>query len=242
MADATAVTQQDLEAVKREAGQSVPEIKLDTGEVFKGDTWEETARAAAKAKEDTTNRLKEVENELRSLREAQQASETAKQASTTQATGFDATKYWQMVNDGHLLDAEKYKLGALFDIEPDMVVSTFNRTVEKTDKLWDSVEIEKFKMANPDYPGGEAGGILATEMKEIGGEWDSRRLSHVYAGLVKEGKIKPLEVEERNDEVIPLPSLSGGASRGAQDELSESDLIALPTAQLEALLRKKGLK
>jgi hypothetical protein len=215
------------------------EIKLETGEVFKGKSWEEVAKAAAKAKLDTTAAYK-TEKEKRELLE-QQLQTTASAAAPASTNGFDTAKYWQMVNEGKLLDAEKYKLGALFEMEPDTVVSTFRETVRKTDEVYDTIEIEKFKAGHPDFPGGEeASAAVMSRVKEYGGAWDARVLHRAYKDLVEEKKITPLTLEETPSVTgAPLPVLEGGSSGASGDALMEQ-FAGLSTEQMEAVLRKAG--
>lgn len=239
-----------IEEVKKElpaAGEPI-EYEFPTGEKIKAKDWKEAFEIAAKMTENT----KTAHREEKALREAAEAraqqAQPAKQPENGDKT-FDATVYWSMVNASStdpmkLIEAQNYMDSFRFGIPQDQVVSTFAETVRKTDALYDQVEIERFKMQHLDYPGDEkSAGILSETLKEMGIEWNARTLGMVYNDLVKQGKITPLETEEKTEEKTtfrgPAPSLSGGASGHGQteEEMAES----LTTPQLEALLIKQGM-
>lgn len=214
-------------------------IELPTGEVFKGKSWEEVANAAAKAKSDTTTAYK-TEKELREQAEARLAAVPPPKIETN-GNGVDWSKYWQMVNEGKMKEAVAFSLGAVFDMPADTVVSTFRETVRKTDEVYDTIEIEKFKSSHPDYPGGEeASSAIMSRVKEYGGAWDARVMHRAYKDLVEENKITPLALEDTNSAGgAPLPVLEGGTSGSSSDALLDQ-FSGLSTEQMEAVLRKAG--
>jgi hypothetical protein len=215
-------------------------IELPTGEVFKGKSWEEVANAAAKAKLDTTTAYK-TEKERREALEAQVAAAVTPAPQPANGNGFDAAKYWTMINEGKLLDAEKYKLGALFELEPEMVVSTFRETVRKTDEVYDTIEIEKFKSTHPDFPGGEeASAAVMGRVKEYGGTWDAKVLHRAYKDLVEEGRVKPLQLEDAAQQAFNAPPVLDGGSSGGQGDALLDQFQNLTTDQMEQVLRKAG--
>lgn len=236
----TAVDPKLAAAVEAVTAPTEFKIELPTGEVFKGKSWEEVANAAAKAKADTTSAYK-TEKEKREALESQLQAAVVPKKEETNGNGFNAAKYWEMVNEGKLLDAEKYKLGALFDMPAETVVSTFRETVRKTDEVYDTIEIEKFKSSHPDYPGGEeASSAIMSRVKEYGGAWDARVMHRAYKDLVEEGKIKPMALDDTGSTGgAPLPVLEGGTSGASSDALLDQ-FTGLSTEQMEAVLRKAG--
>lgn len=235
----------EIEEVKNELpapGQPI-RMQLETGEVVEGANWEEVAKKAMKMKVDTTLTLKQ-EKERRELLEREAQARQAQPAEPVKEGEFDPTKYWALLNDNKISEANLYWMGHAFGIPAEEVVDTFKGTVNKTDALWDEVEINRFKMSHPDYPATpEAAEMLGERVKQYGTEWDSATLHRAYKDLVEEGKIEPLKTEEQQPQQKqfsgPAPALSGSGSESVVGE--EVDADSLTDEQLERILIKKGM-
>lgn len=216
-------------------------IQLPTGEVYEGKDWKDVAEKVAKAKQDTADAYK-TEKQQREELEAQ--IEAAKPKPQPQQGEIDYTPYWALVNSGKMIEASNWLDAKRFGFDtPEEVVPTLTGAVRKTNELSDMVEIERFKMANPDFPAtAEASDALMSTIKQWNVPWDSRTLTAAYKTLVTEGKVKPVEEKKTDLGGAPPPGVtvgSGAITPATNAELEEFQ--KLPLDKMEEELRKKGL-
>jgi len=245
MAEEVKTTEQKLAEEVARAAQPI-ELKLDIGgEVFKGSTWEEVARAAAKAKEDTTIALKSEKQRAFDLEQRLQSQPAIPAKAEGEMKGFDSEAYWNLVKDGKIIEAQNYVDSIRFGLKPEEVVPTISDAVNKANKLSDQVELERFKFQNQDFPStAEASESVLSLVQEWGVPWDAGTLTAAFKTRVQEGKIKPLEVKREEGRPVPIPGSAGiGAGPSGQTigQYTLEQFAILPLEKQREVLVNAGM-
>src|SRR3990172_845471 len=245
MAEEMKTTEQKLAEEVAKAAQPI-ELKLDIGgEVFKGATWEEVARAAAKAKEDTTIALKSEKQRAFDLEQRLQSQPAIPAKAEGEMKGFDSEAYWNLVKDGKIIEAQNYVDSIRFGLKPEEVVPTISDAVNKANKLSDQVELERFKFQNPDFDPATSSGAVLDLIEKWGIPWDAGTLTASFKTLVHEGKVKPREVKkEEGERPIPIPGSSGTSAAQSGQTIGQYTLeafAALPLDKQREVLVNAGM-
>ncbi len=118
--------------------------QLETGEVVEGKDWQEVATKLSKMKVDTTHWGKQQKEEAERLKgELQTVQQRTQPVAAAKEGELDNAKYWTLLNEGKIIEAQNYVDSFRFGIPEAEVVNTFKGTVTKTDALWDEVEINR---------------------------------------------------------------------------------------------------
>jgi hypothetical protein len=218
------------------------ELKLETGEVFKGKDYEEVAKKVAAAQEESHRTL---QAERARAATAEELAEVLRQktapAEKTNGHGFDLTHWNKLMTEGDVVGAFNYADSIRFGVAPEEVVPTITNTVRVTAEMRDAYEIQKFKNAHEDYPATkEAGEALTKWLKdEWGKEWDSGVLSFGYKQLAERGVIKPLEEKQHETGQEPPPMLGGTSAATGGGGISIEDFQKMNPEQRREYLRKE---
>lgn len=212
------------------------EIRLDTGEVFKGKDKDEVLQKLAKAKADATAAIRDRERQIRELKELKS------QPKAEVGSEFNKDEYYNLFAQDPMAAfdyAMSYKLG----VPPEDVGPALRYAYTTTQVVNAQMENAAFRMKYPDAPlGDEFANIMVERMNELGRDWTAQNLGATYLELVHEGKIKPEKKSKESDNTPPavIPSLGSTSSRSAEDD-EMSKVEGMSTAELEKYLRAKGM-
>jgi ADP-ribose pyrophosphatase YjhB (NUDIX family) len=237
------------------------EITLADGSKIVGENAEEALKSAAKQLEDTKAAYRDVNGKLEDLTgtvEQLRTAETERQQAATRAaqeaanrkkaeeTGWDNAHYIRLLNE----DAEKANDYAMrhyfkktFNADPEQIAQQFTNTTNTVSRLHQESIASAFAIMHPDYPVGDAAAakalnVAVTALTNQGYPFDVTTLDFAYQSLVREGKIKPMELTTKDDTTEPPPNLSGAGAGGST--ANQVDWDKMDDKTLEAELRKAG--
>lgn len=236
------ITQADIDAARGTEGY---ELKLATGEVYKGANLEEAARKLAEGKEQASRTIENLGEQVERLKQERDALRQRTQEQARPATpgnGFDKMTYYQLLETDPM-QAQNYMDAYRFGYpDPNLVPQVHRQILNVAQEVTYERSLRDFYTENPDFPGGkEASTAVAERMEELGLPITTDNLGRAYRQLVREGTIKPVAEQEeepvsRGRGAPPTPGTSDN-----QGWMSDVDLDSLTTEQLTALARKKGL-
>ena len=212
------------------------EVKLETGQVYKGKTKDEIMDKLAKAETEATKAIRDRDEQIRNLTAAlaSKASSptTAKAAERKMDESFDSSKYYELLQKDPLA-AETY----ILEHNP-----TVQALVQKLARIDEGVETYNFQVRNQDYPATkEASAAIMARMEAEGRSWTADNLEIVFNTLKREGTVKPLEAKKEAEEEVKTPKPPPTVRGESFQQEAHAQIEQLSDADLEKLLRKKGL-
>lgn len=220
------------------------ELKLDNGNVIKADNAEEALKVAAKMIEDNSKAYRETKATLDSMQgqfqTLQQQIEQQKRP-PADSNAFQKDEYYKLLNEDPI-EAQNYLDAHRFGIqEPDQVPRRFNEMYEKISVLDGQTLAASFTNNHPEFPSDpEAAKALTDRIKVLqiqGHPTDMHTMDMAWNQLVNEGKVKPLEQQQAQEDLPPSPGGSGAVL--SDTEIQKID--QMDTKALEAYLKSKGM-
>lgn len=243
----TPQTEEELRAALGEEAPAAPEtptkfeLKLESGEVFTGDSWEDVANKVGASKSPTSIALRDREQQIRDLKAELEKRQEAPPPAPADGNGFDNERFFDLWGNSPL-DAIDYAIAYRLGVDPAQVASVLPYTRDVTMAAGANMQTALFHQEYPDFPGGDDAAKLMTDiMNEEGLDWTSRNLGSVYGRLVSQGKLQPRKAAEAPsapESDIP-PDVEGQPADLPTNELA--DIEALPTDELEKRLAKLGM-
>jgi hypothetical protein len=216
------------------------ELKLENGMVIKGDNAEEALKSAAKIIEDNVRSYRETKAQLDTLQNQFQTFQQQQQKPPEPPNGWSNEKYYQLLNQDAAL-AQDYWFEHRTGQKIGDVMDTFANIQAKVDEFRGSMLAANFANAHPDFPGDtETANTLTGRIRQLTGQGhptDQHTMDMAWTQLLAEGKVKPLEAEQQQEELPPTPGGSGGYMSDAELRKAEQ----LPDKELYALLKSKGM-
>lgn len=235
------------------------EIKLGDGTVVKANDMEEAFRTVAKMKEDTAAALAEARAEAIRYKTESEATagrlqelERAREVKQPIATGngkmsAEQHQRWQQYYaDGDPVGAANYVDSIRFGIpSPDAVPGAFIGMSNQVTDLTKMNVAATFMAENYDvYDQTPANNrILNQELDKLysqGFPYNAQTAKFAFDECVRRGVMKEKEIETQRNEPEPNPTLGGPGSAGGLTQ-EEQKYESMTTAQLEALVRSKGM-
>lgn len=230
------------------------EYRTETGQVYKGNSWEEVAQEIAKAQEHASRTIREQREEREQLL-AELREREAREVKTPSASPkeFDKVKFYNTWGvDPYAAEKEVIKqvLAEEFGVESfDELRQGYQFAYQKSLGLHQNEELFKFFAAHPEYTGSEEDAAKMTEWIEKNYDFDPSKqkfvtadqFEYAYYKLIEEGRIAPPEPAEAASRTRPEapPTLDGSAPPGMQDKIANAD--TLPDKELESLMRSLGM-
>lgn len=209
------------------------EFTLGDGTVVKATSWEEAFQKVADMKQNTSAALRDREEQIRQLKEAQQAPPEP----IVPSAGFDQKHYWELMN-ADPIKAQEYMDANRFGVDPTQVGNLYREVFNASQYSADTYEINQFMQANPDFPGTDkASDIILNRLQEEGRPINKENLEYVYLRSVRDGLIEPIS-EEAPVPWTP-PNMQGGGSR--QDSILSDPFKDVPDDKLDEAARRLGL-
>lgn len=243
----TQTPEQIAQAVADAAKPKELEVKLSTGQVFKGATPEEVISKIASAQEQASTTIRDREEQIRQLNE-QLAQRQATQAQPISADGtFDKKKYWELM-DQNPVEAQNYLDSVRLQIPQEQVVPAYQYAYTVSQRVADQMEVARFHQTFPDFPGGDQNADLLLRECEARGRATNNAdmLGVTFMELQREGKITPsasANTTATQQRETPPPMLGGG---GGQDVITDANIEQkmwqMTDEQLEQLAVKLGAK
>lgn len=238
-------TQQELEKALG-AEQKEIEIKLDTGEVFKGKSPDEVLEVLSKAKAEATKtirdreaQVKERDGRIRDLEDKLVALSTP-MGGKKEDESFQKETYYQLLAEDPLA-AHNYALAATMGVAPHDVPTVLRWTRATTEEMAAHLANFQFRSQHPDAPeGGDFADVMYERMRKEDRDWNAKNLHVSYLELVDEGKVKPVAKKpaESTGPEPPPPDL-GAPSVSTS---GEPDYWGMSWDQLEKIARDKGMR
>jgi hypothetical protein len=207
------------------------EIKLATGQVYKGKDRDEAEQKLRHAQEEATSAIRDRENQIRTLMAEKLAAQQPKP--NGDSGKFEIEKYHQLLATEPMA-AKKY-------------MDSFDPDYQEAMQLIGEQKVAKaagiFMRRNPEFQDTpENNNLVIERIKEEGGNWTNPdHIEHAYYGLRREGKIKTAEAEpEKAPKATPPPRL-GGASPAAKDIPDDDELYGMDDKAFDDFMRKRGL-
>lgn len=205
------------------------EVKLATGQVYKGKTEKEVIDQLVKAQEHASMTIHEKDQQLKQV--LSQMS-TQRSAPATENAGFDQAKYFKLMEQ-NALEAADY----LDSFRPKV-----REAYQSVQQLKQGGELTAFLNTCQDFPSTDPSAISAMKarMNAEGREPTADNLELVYGRLTREGVIKPAPKQSSSEQIpAPAPVLGGHSASSAPDPFAELERMSM--AELEKVYRRKGL-
>ena len=217
------------------------EIKLSSGEVFKGANAEEVAQKLADSKLAATEAIRDRERQIRE-RDAELASLRSTQKPAPRGDNkFDTNKFYETLasDPASALDSYlAYRLG----IPETEVADALAFQRDTVAVVSAHLETAKFNSRHPDAPAGnEFADTMISAMKESGRDWTADNLSLVYRDLVDAGKVKPVarQAAESPRPGNVAPDIGSSAPGGNNDLVGRFEQLS--TEEMEKHLRSMNV-
>jgi hypothetical protein len=234
-------TAEELDAqIKAELDKSTEpdkliEIKLSTGEVYKGKTEAEVIEALKKGKEEATVTIRDRERQIKELRE--------KDAPLTPAKGevFDKTKYYELMSEDPM-GAFHYQMAYVMGVDPAHAGEALRYAYQTAQAVDARLQNALFREKYPSAPyGDDFADTMMNHMTDSRRAWTAENLGMTYLELKEEGKVK----ESKQDAPVPAegdapPPNPGKSSSGVSSD-TMSQIEKMSTNDLEAYLKKLGV-
>lgn len=218
------------------------EVKLATGQVYRGRNHEEVLNAVVRAQEEATATIRDRERQIRELQQQQGAAAPVTLPANHQAGGFDAAHYYETLASNPIaamdyLDAYRY------GIAPESVQPVMQETIRTSRDVRDNIAIRDFQINNPDWPGGkESSDMLLEAIQREGRPMSADDLELVYRRLVREGRLQPGSPHPGRQETTrgaaAPPNVSGSEQGQGVDWMAELD--SLPADKIRAIMARLG--
>lgn len=209
------------------------EIKLATGEVFKGKDEKEVLGKLAKAKEDATYAIRDREEQIRGL-------QAPPPSPASEGQKFDPQTYYNLFAQDPQA-ALTYQLSFLVGLPAEEVAPAIRYSYDVSQHAAALLETSAFHQRHPEFPGGdEATDLMIRKLNEKNMDWTADNLELVFSELSREGRLKPAQPQpETSHHVAPPPSFSPSAPSPSSDIISSFENLS--SAEQEKLLRKWGM-
>lgn len=207
------------------------EIKLATGQVYKGATRDEAEQKLRFAQEEATKAIRDREQQIRTLMAEKLASQQPKPSGDAQ---FETAKYHELLASDPLKAA--YYLDSFRPEYKDAIATV--ETVKRANAAG------TFMRRNPEYVDTpENSTLLAEKMQLDGGDWGNPdHMERAYYGLIREGKIKREAEPEPAKAAQPTPPPRlGGASPASKDIPDDHELYEMTDDQFAEFMSKRGI-
>jgi len=218
------------------------ELKLANGNVIKAPNAEEALKIAAKMIEDNSAAYRETKASLDGMQSQYQTMQQQIEALRPKetSTGFDKDKYYQLLHDDPLKAAD-YQDSYRFGVDnPREYLANLSQKVE----ILDSQTLAAgFVNQHPEFPQDADSAKAITDrmvaLKNQGFPVVQSTMDLAWMQLQNEGKLKPLDLENQQQEELN-PSLGGtGSGAIAASEVQKAEQMS--TKELEAYLKSKGM-
>jgi hypothetical protein len=248
LAAAVAEAAKDVASGLVRASDGTYEVKLPTGQTYRGSTPEAVVGEVVKAQVNASTRITELGAETKAkdarIAELQRAlderSRVAAPATEASKDGFNMDQFAKIAETDFLaaLDyADAHRFGFA---DPSEVRPAFTKTYSTAMEVADRIEIAKFHQVAEDFPGGDdPTKALLDRLQANGDEISLKNLLFAYDECKRSGQIKPLSAEEVNSERRPAPTLSGRPSGTAPTD-TVSEFEKLPVEKMREVLRAQG--
>lgn len=210
--------QQQQETPPEPQGEGV-EIKLATGQVYKGANWEEAAEKLARAQEEATRAIRDRETQIRELRERSQPVAEANTARTIPQ--FDPAEYYRRWEKDPR-DARRYELSTSLGIPPEHVDDALRYAIQTSRRSDESMMMAEFASSVGDIYADtpENGQRVAQYLAENNLPRTAHSLKLAVLDLSRQGQLDPPNVEQPDETPKrrkPAPTLrSSGGQNGAE--------------------------
>lgn len=236
MASTPAPTDQQLKdalAEVQKPEQKEIEIKLDTGEVFKGASYDEVIQKIAKSKEEASHEIRRqrdrnelLEQTVETLKQAAPEPRETPKRKSEEMTTLEWLQRWEKDPRGTEREFIKQSLAEELGLDNfDQLRAAFHRAHEVTSQVQQNMEVTQFLAKHPEFSQSqEDAQRILDHLKSNGldpdrGDYVSvRDFEASYYALREEGKIVPLS-ESRTAPpgqggLEPPPALPSGTSGG----------------------------
>lgn len=219
---------------KPEETPKPPEIVLETGEKYTGQTWEEVAQKMASAKTEASRAIQDRERQIYELKQ-----QAPKPVETEGA--FDPNFFYEKLGKGDVIEAmnyvDKHRYG---DIDP---VEALKYSYAATRQQSDMQAVAAFHANVPEFPKDvNAATAVLKRVQAEGMPVTAGTLEASFRQLVREGVLRPVEIEKeetqsRGESAPRIPS-------SKKDSMSEdflSSFESMSKEDMEKELRKRGM-
>jgi len=206
------------------------EIKLATGQVYKGATRDEAEEKLRVSQEEATRTIRDRENQIRTLTAEKLASQQPKQESKDGK--FEMEKYHNLLATDPLQAA--YYLDSFRPEYRDAIATV--ETVKRANAAG------TFMRRNPDYVDTpENSALLAERLQQEEGNWSNPdHMERAFYGLIRDGKMKREVEPEKPAKPTPPPRL-GGVSPATKEIPDDSELYAMDDKTFNDFMTKRGV-
>ena len=241
------LTEEQLRAAVEAAQKPSPaatevEVKLATGQVYRGKTQEEVIQQLVHAQEEASKTIKAKSDENKRLSELAQQAQTPPKPAEPANGGFNNTEYWRLM-EADPLAALNYELKHVFGMDVQELKSAIQEGHETTEQLRQHSAVALFMHRHPEWPSTEESSQLLLERlqeRQLPLTTDSLELS--FYSLVNEGKLKAEKPQEQSSAVnLPPPTLSGTGAGAPEPSIIEQ-AERMDSKQLEDLVTRLGMK
>ena len=231
MADPVETPQDPSKIIEQVAGVQ-KEIKLETGQVYKGANEDELLKELAKAQEHSTRHIKEQKDELERVRtELQQVRSALPPPPRTDDNTYNPEKYFELWKDDPL---KAHQYANQFDPEAQRVKSVIANQAQRS-------EIETFKDSVGFHPeqNPQAADVFSREFVKTGLQPTANNMELVYYRLVNNGTLQPQVTANVNPTPVP-PQLGGnGTAQGGGFDMTTFYNLP-PQKQAEVIEKMKA--
>ena len=207
------------------------EVKLTTGQVYRGKTQDEVMQQLVRAQEEASRTISDLRRQPEPEPQPAPAGE------------FDVNQYYKLLAENPVA-AQNYMLGYQLGIDPNEVVPTLRYVYDVSQRANASMQIAEFHARHPEYPGGtDSAELIFREMEGRGKrplEATVEDLEHAYYTLRDAKKIVPLETPVAGQQPQTYAPTLGGNSGGQGADIVK-DFSNLSSAQMEAYFKKAGV-
>lgn len=221
-----------------------PSITLPTGQTYTGESWEEVAQRVADAQTEASRTIQDRERQIYELRQTQ-----AQPKAESKVNAFDPNKFYEKLGSGTvegiseaLNYADKYRYG--IDGDPAEAV---RYAYNMTRRMADQQAVAVFHQNVPEYPQSDsnAAALMTKRLNDEGLPITATTLEATFRQLVREGTIKPIEVQHDDTPPRSRGERAPTVDRKNKGDITDDFINSFENMSLEEMdkeLRKRNMK
>lgn len=210
------------------------EIVLETGQKYTGETWEEVAQKMASAQTEASRAIQDRERQIYEMKQERSKPVVSEGA-------FDPNMFYEKLGKGEVMEAlnyaDKFRYG---DIDP---VEALKYSYAMSRQQSDMQAVAAFHANVPEFPKDvNAATALLKRVESEGLPVTASTLEAGFRQLVREGVLKPVEIEQEH--VESRGNRAPKVPTAQKDSISEDFITSfesLSKEDMEKELRKHGM-
>ena len=217
------------------------EIKLATGQIYKGKTQDEAVQKLVKSQEEASRAISEREWQIKELKtqlEAQRRQPQSASVTVGDGNGYDHNAYLELLaQDGG--KATDYLYRTKYGI--DDLGAAFKEVQAYREQQAQASAVAGFYADIPEFPATkENGQLMESELNKQGYAVTKDNLKLVYYDLVRADQIQPMETEKpKSRGARALPSTGTSRQEESSPEDLEEMLMSMPREKFDEYMAKK---